>query len=76
MTVAIANKHFVLRYVAAFNSADFETLRHVFAEDSIIQGIPGQGGLEIALLRDGRIQERWAARDAFTLARQVGLLFQ
>jgi len=135
VTVAEANKHLVLRYVAAFNSADFETLRQVFAAEAVIQGILGQGGLEVVmpiwkelhqafaprltvqeivaegdsvavrftergtfqnvfrqqaptgksyelvalewfLLRDGKIKQRWAARDAVALAHQVGLKLQ
>jgi steroid delta-isomerase-like uncharacterized protein len=129
------NKHIVLRYVAAFNVADYATLGHLFADDAIIHGVLGQGGLDVAipiwkelhhafaprlsveeiiaegdvvavrytergtfhqnfrgnpptgqsyelvamewfLLRDGKIQKRWAARDALAQARQLGLNLQ
>jgi predicted ester cyclase len=135
VTASDANKHVVLRYVAAFNAADYDTLRHVFAGDAVIQGVLGQGGLEFAvpiwkelhhafalrltveeiiaegevvavrytergtfnhsfrgqsptgksyelvamewfLLRDGKIKQRWAARDAAAQARQIGLTLQ
>ena len=49
MTVAETNKHLVLRYVAALNSGGLDTLRQVFAEDAMIQCIPGQGGLAVAM---------------------------
>lgn len=127
-----ANKDVVRRYVAAFNRADFATLRTLFTPDAVIHGVLGSGGLDEAMaiwrelhdafgieltvediaaegervavrytergrfvapfrgaeptgrsyelvamewfaLRDGRIQQRWGARDSAAQARQLGM---
>lgn len=127
-----ANKQVVLKYVNAFNEGDFETLRSIFAEDAVVQGVMGRGTMEKALaiwrmlheslqvhltveqmvaegnqvavrylergafvgtfrdhaptgkpyeliamewfvIRDGKIVQRWGARDGESQARQIGL---
>jgi steroid delta-isomerase-like uncharacterized protein len=127
-----ANKAVVRRYVDAFNRADFDELRAIFADNAIVQGVLGAGGMDkvIAIwrelhtafgirltveemiaeddcvavrytergtfhgpfrgrpptgrsfdlvamewfvVREGRIQRRWGARDAASQARQIGL---
>jgi steroid delta-isomerase-like uncharacterized protein len=127
-----ANKAVVRRYVDAFNRADFAELRAIFADDAVVQGVLGVGGMdkvvsiwrelhaafgiqltveemiaegdyvavrytergtfrgpfrgqaptgrsfelvamEWFVVRDGRIQRRWGARDGASQARQIGL---
>ena len=41
-----ANKEVVRRYVDAFNRADFNELRTIFAEDAVVQGVLGTGGMD------------------------------
>jgi steroid delta-isomerase-like uncharacterized protein len=41
-----ANKQIVLAYVDAFNRGDIERLRALFAEDALVYGVLGWGGLE------------------------------
>jgi steroid delta-isomerase-like uncharacterized protein len=127
-----ANKAVVRRYVEAFNRADFDSLKTIFAADATVQGVLGAGGMDkvIAIWRelnaafateltivemiaegdrvaarytergtfrgafrghaptgkpfevvamewftmvDGKIQQRWGARDFAAIARQIGL---
>jgi steroid delta-isomerase-like uncharacterized protein len=127
-----ANKQVVLTYVNAFNDGDFETLRSIFAQDAVVQGVMGRGTMDKALaiwrmlheslqchltveemvaegnqvavrylergtfvgsfrghlptgkpyeliamewfvIRDGKIVQRWGARDGESQARQIGL---
>ena len=42
----VANRKIVLDYVAAFNCGDEETLCTLFAEDALVYGVLGWGGLE------------------------------
>jgi predicted ester cyclase len=49
VTASHANKHLVLRYVAAFNAADYATLRNLFAHDAVIYGVLGQGDFDTVL---------------------------
>lgn len=44
-----AAKDVVLKYVAAFNRYDVETLRGLFAPDALIYGVLGAGGLDDVL---------------------------
>jgi steroid delta-isomerase-like uncharacterized protein len=127
-----ANKRVVAQYVEALNNGDIETLRKIFAPDSVVQGVLGKGHLEAVepiwrmlhdslqmhltidamiaegdqvavrysehgtfvgpfrghpptgksydlvamewfIVRDGKIRQRWGARDAESQARQIGL---
>ncbi|MDT7602018.1 MAG: hypothetical protein QOF61_15 [Acidobacteriota bacterium] len=127
-----ANKQIVLDYVDAFNRGDIERLRQLFAEDALIYGVFGWGGMdevvpiwreirqafaielrveamiaegdtvavryvergasvgsfrggqvtgrsfevvamEWFIIKDGRIQRRWGARDFASQSRQMGL---
>lgn len=126
------NKAVVRRYVDAFNRADFDTLKSIFATDATVQGVLGAGGMDRVIgiwgeliaafainlaivemiaegdcvavrytergtfrsafrgqpptgkpyevvamewfvVRDGKIQQRWGARDFAAIARQIGL---
>ncbi|MBX7173891.1 MAG: ester cyclase [Pyrinomonadaceae bacterium] len=126
------NKKIVLEYVEAFNKLDIDVLRKLFAEDAIVYGVLGSGGMDVAveiwkelhaafgfnlqvdsmiaegdivavrytergksvgsfrgspvtgksfetvamewfIIKDGRIQSRWGARDSATQARQMGI---
>jgi steroid delta-isomerase-like uncharacterized protein len=126
------NKAIVRRYVDAFNRADFDELRAIYADDAVIQGVLGAGGMDKVIpiwrelhgafgirltieemiaeadcvavrytergtfrgpfrghpptgrsfelvamewfvVREGRIQRRWGARDAASQGRQIGL---
>jgi steroid delta-isomerase-like uncharacterized protein len=41
-----ANKKVVLEYVEAFNRADMEALKGLFADDALVYGVLGWGGLD------------------------------
>ena len=43
------NKSLVRRYVAAFNAADYETLRAIFTPDAVISGVLGKGTIEAVI---------------------------
>jgi steroid delta-isomerase-like uncharacterized protein len=43
------NKKIVLEYVEAFNRLDIERLRELFAEDAVIYGVLGSGGMDTAV---------------------------
>jgi len=40
------NKRVVLEYVEAFNRGDLETLRGLFADDALVYGVLGWGGMD------------------------------
>ncbi|MEN6544289.1 ester cyclase [Parvibaculum sp.] len=41
-----AHKDIIRRYAAAFSAGDFETLRPLFTEDAVIQGVLGWGNID------------------------------
>ena len=41
-----ANKQIVIDYVDAFNRGDIERLRRLFAEDALVYGVLGWGGMD------------------------------
>jgi steroid delta-isomerase-like uncharacterized protein len=43
------NKKIVLDYVEAFNCADMDALRALFAEDAEIHGVLGWGGMDVVM---------------------------
>src|SRR5579883_3144671 len=43
------NKAVVRRYVEAFNRADYDELRRLFAPDALIYGVLGWGSLDVAI---------------------------
>jgi len=40
------NKNVVMKYVEAFNRADYEALRELFAPDALVYGVLGWGSLD------------------------------
>lgn len=44
-----ASKKIVMDYVDAFNRGDLETLRRLFTEDALVQGVLGWGGLDVVV---------------------------
>ena len=40
------NKNVVLKYVEAFNRADYDALRQLFTEDALVYGVLGWGGID------------------------------
>lgn len=127
-----ANKQVVRQYVEAFNNADLDALRKIFAEDAVVQGVLGSVMMDKAIsiwgelhtafnlkltieemaaegsfvavrytergtfngvfrgnnptgksyelvamewfvVKNGKIQQRWGARDSASQARQIGL---
>lgn len=55
-----ANKKIVMDYVDAFNRGDLETLRHLFTEDALVQGVLGWGGLDVVVPIWKEIHEAFA----------------
>lgn len=47
MSETESNKLVVRNYVDAFNRGDLAALREIFAEDAVIQGVLGWGGLDV-----------------------------
>jgi steroid delta-isomerase-like uncharacterized protein len=45
----VNSKSVVSRYVEAFNAADYETLRTLFAPGAVISGVLGKGTIEAAI---------------------------
>lgn len=43
------NKNVVLKYVEAFNRADYDALRQLFTEDALVYGVLGWGGIDKAM---------------------------
>ena len=43
------NKKIVLSYVEAFNNLNIDALRELFAEDAVIYGVLGSGGMDVAI---------------------------
>jgi steroid delta-isomerase-like uncharacterized protein len=60
-----ANKQVVLDYVEAFNRGDMEALRRIFADDALIYGVLGWGGMDVVVPIWQQI------RDAFAIHLQV-----
>ena len=54
------NKRVVLEYVEAFNRRDEEALGRLFAEDALVYGVLGWGGLDVVV---PIWREIWAAFD-------------
>ena len=132
MTSLESNKDLVRQYVDAFNRGEFNRLRVIFADDAVVQGVLGAGGMDKVIdiwrelhaafgikleivemiaegdrvavrytergtfngpfrghhptgksyelvamewfvVQNGKIRQRWGARDAASQARQIGL---
>jgi steroid delta-isomerase-like uncharacterized protein len=60
-----ANKQLVRDYVEAFNRGDMEALRRIFADDALVYGVLGWGGMD-------EVVPVWQQlRDAFAIRLQV-----
>ena len=62
------NKNVVLKYVEAFNRADYDALRQLFTEDALVYGVLGWGGID-------KVMDIWhEIKEAFAIQLNVEAL--
>ena len=62
------NKNVVLKYVEAFNRADYDALRQLFTEDALVYGVLGWGGID-------KVMDIWREiKEAFAIQLNVEAL--